>query len=181
MNLHKVTSLVSHLVLKQLRYMENDRLCDISSPKQSEGKSHTVECCIALPLTYRAQVLWSWVGSSLLSQGWLCSERPVPGQSEAGSQYAVWWLGLLHGEWLALFVRVWENRHKGVGKESRKKRSESNCILKTKLSQIFLIRLIIMRQIFHGPTPCRKEPVKTKNRVRIIRESRIRSTFLTKI
>lgn len=171
---------MSHLIRKRLRYMENDRLCDLSSPKQSEGRSRTVECCTALPLTYTAQALWTWAGSSLLSQGWLCSGRPAPGQSEAGSRYAAWWLGWLRGEWLALFVSVWETGARD-GEEPRKRRSESNCILKTKLSQIFLIRLIIMRLVFHGPTPCRKEPVKTKTSVKIIRESRIRSTFLTKI
>lgn len=40
---------------------------------------------------------------------------PGPGQSEAGSLCAVWWLGSLRGEWPALCVRVREHRHGGGG------------------------------------------------------------------
>lgn len=38
------------------------------------------------------------VSSLLLSQGWPCNGMPAPGQPEVGSQYAEWWLGLLHVE-----------------------------------------------------------------------------------
>lgn len=76
--------------------MQKARFYDIDSPKWSEGRSHTVAHYIALLLTCMIVVPYSWVGSLLLSQGWLCSGMPGPGQSEVGSQCAEWWLGLLH-------------------------------------------------------------------------------------
>lgn len=71
-------------------------------------------------------------------------------------------------------------QHEGVEKESGNKRSESNGILNIKLSQIFPIRLIILRHVFHGPTPMQKRTCQNKKTVIII-IGRIRSIFLIKI
>lgn len=68
---------------------------DINSPEWSEGRFHIVGHYKVLLSTYMAEILCSWVGSSLFFQEWLCSGMPGPGQSEFGNQYAEWWLGLL--------------------------------------------------------------------------------------